>query len=300
MVDYGLALAGGGVRGAAHVGVLMALEEEGLLPERVAGASAGSIVAGLYASGIEVGELREEVLWLGRHGKGYLDPNVGCILTLIPQLLFSGHVKLSGILRGNRLCKYLCDLTAYGGIENMERGILIPAVDLCSGDTIVYTNLFRDGQPTAAAQRQEHVRWEQEGTLGRIMMASSSVPTVFSPRRLGDYWLVDGGVTNNLPVDLLIAAGEACVIAVDVGTEYNSPKDRSIIDVAAHSFSIMSRELKDCRSDGEQLLLKPELGGGSGLLDFSRMEDYMKQGYEDTQRNLPEIRRILRKNGRKF
>lgn len=298
MVDYGLALAGGGARGAAHVGVLTALEEEGLLPSRIAGTSAGSIVAGLYASGMEIGELREEVQWLGRHGKWYLDPNVAGILTLVPQMLLGRHVKLSGILRGNCLLEYLCDLTDYVGIEDVERGILIPAVDLTSGDTIVYTNLFRNGRPSPAARRQEHVRWEQDGTLGEIMMASSSVPTVFAPRRMGEYWLVDGGVTNNLPVDLLIAAGEACVIAVDIGTEYDAPEDRSVIDVASHSFSIMSRELKDCRSSGEQLLLKPKLHAGAGLLDFTCMEDCMKQGYDDTRRKLPEIRRILKRNGR--
>lgn len=298
MVNYGLALSGGGARGAAHVGVLMALEEEGLLPEKVAGASAGSIVAGLYASGLGISELREEVLWLAKHGKWYLDPNVAGILTLIPQLLVGRRIKLSGILQGGCLMEYLCDLTGYAGIEKAKRGILIPAADLYSGDTIVYTNLFRNKRPTPAALRQKHVRWEQEGTLGEIMMASSSVPTVFAPRRIEDYWLVDGGVTNNLPVDLLIAAGEPCVIAVDIGTEYDAPDDRSIIDVASHSFSVMSRELKDCRSSGEQLLLKPRLHAGAGLLNFSCMEECMKQGYAYTKGKMPEIKQVLKRNGR--
>lgn len=298
MINYGLALAGGGVKGAAHVGVLMALEEEGLLPERIAGASAGSIVAGLYASGMETRELREEVLWLGRHGKGYLDPDIVGILTLIPQMLLGRQVGLSGILRGGRLMEYLCDLTGYAGIEDAKRGILIPAVDLASGDTVVYTNLFFNRRPAPAARRQAHVRWEQEGTLGEIMMASSSVPAVFAPRRMGDYWLVDGGVTNNLPVDLLIAAGESCVIAVDIGTEYDAPEDRSVMEVASHSFSIMSRELKDCRSSGEQLLLKPKICAGGGLLDFSCMEECMELGYHYTRGKLAEIRRVLKRNGR--
>lgn len=298
MVDYGLALAGGGARGAAHVGVLMALEEEGLLPARIAGASAGSIVAGLYASGMEINELRDEVLWLARRGKWYLDPNVKGILTLIPQVLWGGRVRLSGILKGDRLMTYLCRLTEGVGIETLERGLLIPAVDLESGDTVVYTNLFHGGRPVPSALRQNHVRWEQRGTLGEIMMASSSVPTVFAPRRLDGYELVDGGVTNNLPVDLLIAAGESCVIAVDIGTEYDAPEDLSIINVASHSFSILSRELKDCRSSGEQLLLKPRLRAGAGLLNFSCMESCMKQGYDDTRKNMREIVRTLERNGR--
>lgn len=293
MVDYGLALAGGGVRGAAHVGVLMALEEEGILPKRIAGASAGSIVAGLYASGMEVKELRDEVLWLGKHGKWYLDPNVAGILMLIPQILTGRPVGLAGILKGNHLMEYLCDLTGRVRIEDAARGILIPAVDLISGDTVVYTNLFRERNLGVRALRQEHVRWEGRGTLGEIMMASSSVPTVFSPRQIGKYRLVDGGVTNNLPVDLLIATGEDCVIAVDIGTEYEAPDDNSMIEVATHSFSIMSRELKNCRSSGERLLLKPRLKAGAGLLSFSCMEDCMEQGYHDTKEKMEKIKQVL-------
>lgn len=297
MADYGLVLAGGGIRGAAHVGVLMALEEEGILPKRIAGASAGSIVAGLYASGMTVREMKNEVLWLGKHGKRYLDPDVTGILMLIPQILTGRPVGLSGILRGDRLTEYLCDLTRHVRIEDAARGILIPAVDLISGDTIVYTNLFRERNPGARALRQEHVRWEERGTLGEIMMASSSVPTVFAPRQIGKCRLVDGGVTNNLPVDLLIAAGEACVIAVDIGTEYETPDDNSMIEVATHSFSIMSRELKVCRSSGERLLLKPKLKAGAGLLDFSYMEECMEQGYYDTKENMERIKRALQGRG---
>jgi len=76
MADYGLAMAGGGTRGAAHVGVLSALEEAGLLPDRVAGASAGSIVAGLYASGMTIGDMRETVRWLIKHGRSMIDPDI--------------------------------------------------------------------------------------------------------------------------------------------------------------------------------------------------------------------------------
>ena len=67
-MGYGLALAGGGTRGAAHVGVLKALDEAGLRPEAVAGASAGGIVAGLFASGMPVARMEQAVLHLEKHG----------------------------------------------------------------------------------------------------------------------------------------------------------------------------------------------------------------------------------------
>lgn len=296
MADYGLAFAGGGTRGAAHVGILLALEEEGLLPDFVAGTSAGGIVAGLYGSGVDLGTVKEVVLWLSQHGKGLLDPDLKGILLLLPQLFTRREVTLTGLFRGNRLMRLICQLTEGRMLEEAVRGLLIPAVDIKSGNTVVFTNLMKAGL-TEAALRQEHVIWERKGPLCEIMTAGASVPAVFCPRRFHGYCLVDGGVTNNLPVDLLIAAGVKRVIAVDIGTDYEMPHDRSIMEIASHSFSIMSRDLKDCRSSGEILLLKPVLKKGAGLLTFEYMESCMEEGYTYTKRNMPRIRKALREPG---
>lgn len=291
-LNYGLALAGGGTRGAAHVGVLAALEEEGLLPGKVAGASAGSIVAGIYASGLEIGDMKEVIHWLDRRGLGFLDPNICGLLLCLPELLLHREVTITGLIKGNRLKHLFCDLTGGVDIAGMELKILIPAVDLKSGNTIVFTNM-ENGRLPSSALRQEHVRWENSGRLCDIMIASSSVPAVFCPQKFGDYCLVDGGVTNNLPVDLMIAAGEKNVIAVDIGTDYKMPHDQSIAEIASHSFSIMSRDLKDCKSSGEILLLKPELPSGAGLLTFDHMTSCMEAGYTYTRQMIPQIRKVL-------
>ncbi len=294
MADYGLALAGGGTRGAAHVGVLTALEEAGLLPQRIAGASAGSIVAGLYAAGMNTGDMRETVRWLSKHGRSLIDPDILGIALFLPQILLGRETALKGLIKGNRLQRFLCDLTDGMEIQGNCRGLLIPAVDINSGDTVTFTNLFREVIPLSAL-RQEHVKWERSGLLCDIMMASSSVPAVFRPRQMNGFLLVDGGVTNNLPVDLFISAGETRVIAVDIGEEYEMPHDYSIIETAFHSFSIMSRELKDCRSSGEILLLKPPMPRGAGLLTFECMEECMENGYVYTKKMMPRIRRVLEK-----
>lgn len=294
MADYGLALSGGGTKGAIHVGVLTALEENGLLPDRIAGASAGSIVAGLYASGMDIGALRENVRWLAKHGDNYIDPNILGVLLFLPQVLLHRSPLLMGLIKGNRLLHYLCDLTEGLEIQDCQKGLLIPTVDLNSGNTVVFTNLFEEKAPISAL-REENVKWQKNGLLCDIMMASSSVPAVFSPRPINGYMLVDGGVTNNLPVDLFIAAGESRVLAVDIGDAYDMPKDHSIMEIAFHSFSIMSRELKDCRSSGEILLLKPPIPKGAGLLTFEYMEECMESGYVYTKKVMPRIRRALEK-----
>lgn len=295
MGDYGLALAGGGTRGAVHVGVLTALEEDGLLPDRIAGTSAGSIVAGLYASGMGIGAMRETVRWLEKHGRNYIDPNILGIALFLPQVLLHRQTSLQGLIKGNRLQRFLCGLTNGLDIGECQKGLLIPAVDLNSGNTIVFTNLFQEKIPISAL-REENVKWQRNGLLCDIMMASSSVPAVFCPRQINGYMLVDGGVTNNLPVDLLISAGESRVIAVDIGEAYEMPKDHSIMEIAFHSFSIMSRELKDCRSSGEILLLKPPLPKGAGLLTFEYMEECMENGYVYTKKMMPRIKHALEKN----
>lgn len=292
MPDYGIAFAGGGTRGAAHVGVLLALEEEGLLPDCVAGTSAGGIVAGIYGAGVDLGMMKEVVQWMSRHGKRFLDPDIIGILTFLPQLFTGQEVSLTGLLKGNRLMNFLCQLTEGAAIEEVKRKLLIPAVDLNSGDTIAFTNMMENGI-TDAARHQENVRWEKTGPLCEIMMASASVPAVFQPRRVGSYCMVDGGVTNNLPVDLLIAAGVKRVVAVDIGADYRTPHDKSIMEIASHSFSIMSRDLKECRSSGEILLLKPELKKGAGLLTFEYMESCMEDGYHYTKRQMKVIKRAL-------
>ncbi|NNJ32774.1 patatin-like phospholipase family protein [Lacrimispora defluvii] len=294
MADYGLALAGGGTRGAVHVGVLTALEENGLLPTQVAGASAGSIVAGLYASGMDIGKMRDTVRWLAAHGENYIDPNIIGVILFLPQVLLHRKTSLMGLIKGNRLSDFLCDLTEGIEIQDCKKGLLIPAVDINSGNTVVFTNLFQEKVPMSAL-REENVRWQKNGLLCDIMMASSSVPAVFCPRQINGFLLVDGGVTNNLPVDLLISTGVSNVIAVDIGEAYEMPKDHSIMEISFHSFSIMSRELKDCRSSGEILLLKPPIPKGSGLLTFEYMEECMESGYLYTKKMMPRIKHALEK-----
>lgn len=287
-MNYGLALAGGGTRGAAHVGVLKALAEENLLPTSIAGTSAGSIVAGLYASGLCIDKIYEAVSYLTHHGLSYLDPDYLGLIQFIPQILLKKETSLTGLLKGNKMLHFLHGLVGDKTILDLPICTVIPAVDIKTGNTIAFTNF-------KSTSKIENVIWEKNGFLCDIMMASSSVPSVFCPRKINEYCLVDGGVTNNLPVDILIAAGEKKVIAVDIGVDYETPHDNSIMEIVSHSFSIMSRSLKDCMSSGEILLLNPPLPKDAGLLTFQLMEDCVEKGYQYTKKKIPEIKKRLMK-----
>lgn len=286
-MNYGLALSGGGTRGAAHVGVLIALEEEGLLPSSVSGTSAGSIVAGMYAAGITPAQMKDIVHDFTVYGGALIDPDFINIIRLLPQLMLKKPISLTGIIKGNRLRNFFCDVTKGVSFADIPMPVVIPAVDINKGDTITFTNIKN-------TQIVPGVIWDRDMILCDAMIASASVPGIFMPRMLKDYCLVDGGVTNNLPVNLLQSAGIKDVIAVDIGVDYKMPHSDSIVEIVSHSFSIMSSTLKDCHSTGEILNLKPDLPEGAGLLTFDLMEQCMEAGYEYTKKMIPCIKKSLK------
>lgn len=283
-MSFGIALAGGGARGAAHVGVLLALEEEGLRPHAIAGTSSGGIVAGLYATGTTPQMLKELVEEMSLHAAGYLDADLLGILRSVPQFLMTHRIDLSGFLKGNRLERFLRKKTGGKNITETSLRTIIPAVDLNSGLTIAYTNSLR------GVARLERVEWKTDLPICEAMRASSAFPVVFQPKLVNGMCLVDGGVTDVLPVDLLIAAGEPNVLAVDVAEEYEMPKSQNLFEISSHSLSIMSTRLKECHSHGEKLLLRPSLPKGTGLLTLEMMTECMEAGYDAARAHMPVLR----------
>ncbi|QNK39152.1 patatin-like phospholipase family protein [Caproicibacter fermentans] len=286
-MSFGIALAGGGIRGAAHVGVLLALEENGLRPESAAGTSAGGIVAGLYAAGVSAARLKKIVLELSQSGPSFFDPDLTGLASLIPNLLFRRTSGFSGLLKGNRLERYLYRLTEGKFLSESHMRIVIPSVDLCSGSTIACTNTLKGVRPI------RRVRWTDRMRFSDAMRATSAVPAVFRPKIIDCMCLVDGGVTDVLPIDLLLAAGERNVLAVDVSEDYEMPKNLSLIEVASHSLAIMETRLRECVTRGEKMILDPDLPETDGLLNLSQMPMCMEAGYRAAQRAMPRIRSLF-------
>ncbi len=290
-MGFGIALAGGGTRGAAHVGVLLALEEAGLRPRVVAGASAGAIVGGLYAAGLPAKRLCDLVRGLQKKGKQLIDPDYLGLLRAVFQFLTFRTPTVQGLIKGERLERFLCGLTGgmtvRGTIKASGIGVLIPAVDIRTGDTVVYCS------DTGAARPLPCVRWQSEALLCAAMRASASVPGIFRPKGMDGGCLVDGGITDNLPVNLLAAAGEREILAVDVSEEYTMPETENLIGVASHAFTIMSSRLKELVSTKERLLLHPELPKEAGLLTFEHMAACMEAGYDCARAELSAIRYLF-------
>ena len=175
----GLALGSGGARGSAHVGVLYVLEENGIRPDVIAGASMGAEVGGAYAAGVSVEEL--EALWRTTH--------VGRVMrTLLPTIPWAGWSS------GAEVVRFVRRLVGDVQIEDLPLPFAAVATDLSSGLPHPIT----------------------KGSLATAIRASLSIPGLFTPVWLDGRLLVDGGVSNPVPVDVARSLGADVVIGVDV------------------------------------------------------------------------------------
>lgn len=194
----GLALGGGGTRGAAHVGVLRVLKEEGIPIDYISGTSIGAIVGGLYSAGVSVDTLEEKFLDCSLM-KAFMTVPLSVRLIAAPVMLIPrviGFHPYDGLYRGNKFRKYLIK-----SAPEHERNI----EDLHIPFSAISLNIV-DGKPFAITS----------GSLGYALQASSAVPGLRKPVQIGQRLLVDGGVVDNIPVDQAKAMGADFVIAVDV------------------------------------------------------------------------------------
>lgn len=221
----GLALGGGGARGAAEVGVLKVLEEKGIRPDYIAGTSIGAIVGGLYACGYSAQELDSLFRcqeWLSLIGdrnkdlrKSILDQRDG--VTYLFGFPISGSTKKTeteefglGLLGGTNITLLLDSLTKqYDGIASFD-DLPIPfrcvAVDLKKHEEVIMDSC----------------------ELELAMRASIGIPGAFKPVKWKGKLLVDGGMLNNLPVDVVREMGADIVIAIDLEQIQHEERDFSL------------------------------------------------------------------------
>jgi NTE family protein len=231
-----LVLSGGSARGFAHIGVIRALEQMGIEPDLIVGTSAGSIVGAGYAAGMTANQLEDAARrfdkWL------FMDlafPKVG--LPLIPSEL--------GLIRGDRLQRFVDELVQQRPIESLPRRLAVAATDLQTGKTTLFTH----------------------GCTGLAVRASSSVPGLFTPPSIGGRLYVDGQVSSPLPVQAARSLGADVVIAVD--TTY--PPDHADVTTTAgvlfQSFLIAGNRIKDTEVAAADIVIRPEIKT-SGQLGF--------------------------------
>ena len=245
----GLARGGGAARGFAHIGVIQVLEENGIRPDLVAGTSAGSLVAALYAagkSGAELGALAEK-----------MDE------TAFTDWSYPGR----GLIRGEALAKYVREQTGGRRIEQMRMPLGIVATDLDSGEPI----LFQLGDPGVAVR------------------ASSAVPAMFQPVRIGTREYVDGGLVAPVPVHFARQMGADLVIAVDISAAPDGNATGDAMRMLLQTFAIMGRSINNFELRDADVLLRPKLSHVSGA-DFAARKRSLQAGRDAAQAQLALLR----------
>jgi len=248
----GLALGGGAARGFAHIGVLQVLEEQGIRPDLVVGTSAGSMVAAMWASGKGGVEL----------GSLAMSMDEGAIA----DWAYPGR----GLLRGEALGRYVREHTEGRQIETMVVPLGILATDLGSGQPI----LFRRGDPGVAVQ------------------ASSAVPAVFQPVRIGGREYVDGGLVAPVPVPFARQMGAELVIAVDISVSPDGQATTDALKMLLQTFAIMGRSLNEHLLRDADIVIRPKLAGVAGT-DFGSRRLAIMAGREATWSVLADLQRRI-------
>lgn len=237
--EIGLALGGGAARGLAHIGVLRALVQEGFTVTCLAGTSAGSIVAALYAGGVTVERLEG--------------------LAGIVRWHHLTEVVLShrGPVAGERLEGFVNTLLRGRDFRQLEIPLAVVCTDIVTGEAVVV----------------------REGNVAAAVKASCAVPGIFRPVALGGRVLVDGGVTSNVPVRAARALGASTVVAVDLTSQRGRPVEpRNALLVIVRALEIMQRANTEKELAEADLVIQPDLSRYSPF-NLNRGRQAIEEGY---------------------
>jgi NTE family protein len=251
---FGLALGGGAARGFAHVGVIQVLEEAGIKPDLVVGTSAGSVVAAFYASGKDGAQLQKAAE------------------TMEEATITDWTVPLlgRGMMRGDGLARYVNKQTGGRRIEELKIPLGIVATDLKTGDGILF----------------------QRGDVGTAVRASSSVPSVFEPVRIGNREFVDGGLVSPVPVRYARQMGAEYVLAIDISSPPESGKTGDMFDILMQTFTIMGKSINTLELRDADLVVRPALHD-VGSADFKARRRSIEAGRAAMLQALPKLKIAL-------
>jgi len=253
--ELGIVLSGGGTRGVAHIGVLRALAERGIHPDRISGTSSGAIVGALYAAGYSPAEMLE---FFFRKNPFHLN-----------KLALSkpGFIDTD---------KVVADFEEYfpeNSFEALQKPLTVVATDMFSGHGVLFDS----------------------GPLIRPVLASSSVPMVFTPMQIDGRLFADGGIVNNFPVEPLESHCDA-ILGV-----YCSPLRAMETSDLGSSIALLKRalevgmfEVSQQKFERCRVVVCPDALGDFGVFETKRLRAIETVGYEAALRRMPEIKQALK------
>lgn len=260
----GLALGSGGARGWAHVGVIQALQELGIKPSYISGTSIGALVGAVYACGHfdALVKLKDTLDW-----------------KKAAQLFMELNLPTSGLISGKRIIDLLQqdDLIGKATFDDLQIPLQVIATDL----------------------KQEKAITLSKGSVLNAVRASISIPGIFTPIAYEDGWLIDGGLTNPLPIEACREMGADYIIAVDINLRSrhvtkSSEKMPSIFEVLTRTVRLAENAItqRTLFSAAPDLVIQPVVGQIS-TLDFQRSKIAIAEGERAVKAHAAELKGLL-------
>jgi NTE family protein len=216
-IKIALVLGGGAARGFAHIGVIKALEAQGIVPDIVVGTSVGSVVGSLYASGMTGFEMQKVALGMQE------------------DMVADWSLPNRGVFKGEALQDFINQKVKNLSIQKMPKPLGVVATDLQSGEMVVF----------------------RQGNTGLAVRASSAVPGVFQPVEISGRDYVDGGLSSPVPAQAARNMGADFVIAVDISNVSRRAKLTSTVDVLLQTFAIMGHAISGHELEDADVVIRP-------------------------------------------
>jgi NTE family protein len=264
----GLVLGGGGAKGYAHIGVLKSLEENNISVDYVAGTSIGAVVGALYCLGYNAREIEK------------------IAKTTNFKQLFDLTLPKKGLIKGEKIEIYLRHLFENKKFSDLKKPLFVVAADIVNFREVIFN----------------------KGDLTKAVRASISIPGIFHPVENNGKTLVDGGILNNLPIDVLQKEKVDAIIAVNLekgkikkeiyesAVSQKSDININITNILLNSYvMIISNQLKDIHLNPNVIILHPELEKIS-LKDFHKIDEGINVGYKIAKINSKKLKKFIDNN----
>jgi NTE family protein len=242
MIKKPFVLSGGGARGAAHLGVVKALQEYNIIPSEISGTSSGAVVGAFLASGFSPEEIKE--LFVGKFKINLLSWNA----------FRMGLVSLKNIKR------LLEQNLRYKDFDQLHIPFYATATNFVDGRQVIF----------------------KEGNLVDALLAACSIPVLFPPVFINDIPYVDGGLSNNLPIEpFQLKKGEIISIYVNPIKQFQLQK--GVVEMIDRSWHLSFREMVSRSSEGCFMYIEPQPLQQFGVFDFHKLPDIFEVGYSFTK-----------------
>lgn len=281
-MGIGIALAGGGIRGIAHAGVLKALEEKNIKIDAIGGTSAGSIVAALYAMGYKPYYI---YVLFKKYAQEIINIGNSTIINGVGNFIKCKKIGISGMNDGTLLEKMYNELALKKGVKvigDIKMPLVIPSVEISEAKEYIFTN--------CASRDNINDNYITEVSIGKAVRASCSFPAFFCPCEYKNHMFIDGGTLDNIPVKELKRITNKKILAVNFEAD-KVEKDSDLMDIVMKTIDIMGNKIAENElKESDYILTVPT--DSAGLLDIGKLDKCYKYGYDTTIKNIENIMKM--------